>query len=147
MEYKEKLTKKNANYTVEGNAYIIGQPENNETITQLIFDGTVAEDNYVKAYWLASPGVNFASSYAYSGPGAVFDGDAGSGHGALFRSDGYWVAFGFAVRPVVSLKSEVTVGDIKVISGTEEEWTGNGPSMSPLESGYVEEGQIEGEKN
>ena len=107
----------------------------------MIFNGTTKEDNYAKAYWLASPGESYGSNVAYFGPGAVRDGVAGSGF-ALFVSNGFWSAREFAVRPVVSLKSEVTAEDIKVISGTEEEWSGNGPSISPLESGYVEEGRI-----
>ncbi len=51
------------------------------------------------------------------------------------------------MRSVISLKSKVTVKDIKVINGIEEEWTGNGPIMSALESGYVEEGKIGEEGN
>ena len=142
MEYKEKLKKKSANDTVQGSAYMIGKPENDETITKMIFDGTIEEDNYVKSYWLATPRVFFEYDVAYVGPGAVYGGGAGNVIGALFYSYGYKVALEHAVRPVVSLKPEVTVEDIKVISGTEEEWTGNGVSRSPLESGYVEEGQI-----
>ncbi len=145
MKYKERLTKKNANDEVQGNAYMVGQPENAETITKIIFDGTTAEDNYVKSYWLASPGVSFGSGYAKFGPGSVGGGFAGVGFfDDVFNSLGAWYVREFAVRPVVFLKSEVTVEDIKVISGTEEEWTGDGPSMSglPLESGFVEEGRI-----
>ncbi len=109
----------------------------------MIFDGTTEEKNYVKSYWLASPGVFFNSGNAYFGAGTVYDGRAFNGDGYLFHTDGYWDVCELTVRPVISLKSGVTVEDIKEISGTEEEWTYEKPKVStPLESGNIQEGQI-----
>ena len=63
-----------------------------------------------KAYWLASRGVFADSSRAYFGSGIVASGDAGTladvGYYA-FNSDGFEHVYGLAVRPVVSLKSDV----------------------------------------
>ncbi len=141
MKYKEKLTQKSVNYEIKGTGYTIGKPEDNEIITQIIFDGTTAEKNSVKAYWLPSRGVCIGSEYANFGPGAVGRGSAGTG-GTLFGSYGMWNVHEFAVRPVVSLKSEVTVKNIEKCDGEEKEWIGEGPKTLSLESGNIEEGQI-----
>lgn len=71
-----------------------------DRIKELIFAGT-------KKYWLASPGVFAGDNCASFGPGAVINGGAVSG-GYLFNSNGYEDDNGLAVRPVVSLKSDVT---------------------------------------
>ena len=77
-----------------------------------------------KAYWLASPGVISYGSDAGFGPGFVGGGFAYSGGGNLFGSDGSWAAIGFAVRPVVILKSDITVDQVQVIPNKiEETWT------------------------
>ncbi len=68
------LAKKSEGNSIQGSAYMIGKPENDETITKMIFDGTAEENNYVKSYWLASPRVGFNSGLAYFGPGAVIGG-------------------------------------------------------------------------
>ena len=76
-----------------------------------------------KPYWLASPGVDVYSSGACFGPGCVGDG-AGTGYG--FYSDGNWNAYRFAVRPVVSLKSDVTTAQVKKSANqgiTEDAWS------------------------
>ena len=110
----------------------------------MIFDDTTEEKNYVTSYWLDSPGVTLDSEgRAYFGPGAVYEGFAYKGYCHLFVSNGALDAREFAVRPVVSLKSEVTVEDIKVISGTEEEWAGEGPRVISFERGNIKEGKIE----
>ena len=143
MEYKEKLTKKSANDEVKGSAYEIGKTEDNKIITEMIFSGTTKEDNYAKAYWLASPGVYIEPEKGYFCSGAVYDGCALRGYYGLFYPDGYWFARKLAVRPIVSIKSEVTVNDMKVISKTEETWTGEGTNLSTsLESGKIQEGQV-----
>ena len=95
-----------------------------ETVFDMLFAGTTGSSNYAKSYWLASPGVYALSDDAYFGPGVGGDGLAGSGVG-LFYSDGYWYAGGFAVRPVVVLKSNITVDQVKEIEDQEEDpWTG-----------------------
>ena len=97
----------------------------NTTLGSLLFDKTTRDGNYAKAYWLASPGVRVYSSIASFGPGFV-DGGAGSGR-TNFNSDGHWYANGSAVRPVVSLKSDVTTAQVKKSANqgiTEDAWSG-----------------------
>ena len=93
----------------------------------MLFAGTTDEDNYAKAYWLASPGVDADSDYAVFGPGVVGDGSAGSGGYDLFASGGSWYAGGCAVRPVVVLKSNIKVDQIhKIEDPVEEQWSTKG---------------------
>ena len=95
------------------------------TLGSLLFDKITDDDNYAKAYWLASPGVYVDSSNAAFGPGYVND-FAGSGL-YNFDSDGDWFAYRFAVRPVVSLKSDVTTAQVKKSANqsiTEDTWSG-----------------------
>ena len=108
--------------TSYGYAYGSASAPNSEigvtkTIYNMLFKGT--EDYDEKPYWLASLGVFVDSSGAAFGPGAVYVGIIYRGFD-LFYSGGRELNFGFAVRPVVSLKSGVTVDDIQVISGTED---------------------------
>ena len=96
----------------------------NTTLGSLLFDKTTSDGNYAKAYWLASPGVDVISSNAYFGPGSVFD---YAGTGDYFLSYGYWYAYRGAVRPVVSLKSDVTTAQVKKSANqgiTEDDWSG-----------------------
>ena len=92
----------------------------NTTLGSLLFDKT---SSGTKTYWLASPGVFVPSSDAYFGPGAV---EAGAGTGfTIFGSNGDWNAGGLAVRPVVSLKSDVTTAQVKKLPNQiEDEWSG-----------------------
>ena len=98
-----------------------------ETVYDMLFKDTTGDANYAKSYWLASPGVRASSSGASFGPGYVGNGVAYSGTINLFDSNGYWYAGGFAVRPVVVLKSNITVEQIQVIEDqTEETWNTTG---------------------
>ena len=72
------------------------------TATRNVIFGT-SKDN---RYWLASRGVYADSDFAGFGPGAVFGGDAYSCFG-LFGSDGCGRVFGFSLRAVVSLRSDI----------------------------------------
>ena len=97
----------------------------NTTLGSLLFDKTTSDGNYAKAYWLASPGVSVHSSLARFGPGYVGDG-AGTGYG-YFVSNGDWIARRYAVRPVVSLKFDVTTAQVKKSANqgiTEDAWSG-----------------------
>ena len=125
--------KKNATVgeTVTATAYyyditsMTGTKIGNTTLGSLLFDKTTDDDNYAKAYWLASPGVDVYSSHAGFGPGDVVDG-AGPGDN-FFGSNGYWNADRNAVRPVVSLKSDVTTAQVKKLANqsiTEDAWSG-----------------------
>lgn len=97
----------------------------NTTLGSLLFDKTTDDGNYAKAYWLASPGVAVDSSDASFGPGGV-GGGVGPGNRS-FNSYGRWIAFRYAVRPVVSLKSDVTTAQVKKLANqsiTEDAWSG-----------------------
>ena len=98
-----------------------------EKAYNMLFAGTTNDENYAKSYWLASPGVNAGSSGAYFGPGIVGGGGASSGYGNLFYSNGDWDAYGYAVRPVVVLKSNINVNQLEVIEDqTEATWSTTG---------------------
>ena len=111
--------------TVDGNSYyypydISGTSTENPTVYNLLFAGTEESDNWAKSYWLASPGVYANSSNASFGPGGVDNGNVRS-DGSLFDSNGYWDANRYAVRPVVSLRSEVSLSEVggKGTAGTD----------------------------
>ena len=111
------------------------------TLKNMLFSGTTSDANYAKSYWLASSGVRAGSSRAGFGPGVVSVGVVCSG-GSLFYSDGYWRAGGLAVRPVVYLNSEITVEDLHVIDGQEDNWSAysNGDAVASGNSSNGEAG-------
>ena len=136
-------TRKVIGDTAEGNAYyysydIVGTSTSNPTLYELLFDGTTSEDSYAKSYWLASPGVFADSSFAYFGPGYVGDGFV-VGNIDLFNSYGNWFAYRLAVRPVVSLKSSVTLSEIggKGSASTTDIWAGKENNNPQVDSGYL----------
>ena len=89
----------------------------------MLFEGTTISDNYVKSYWLASSGISAESGEADFSPGIVLSGGVTLYDSKLFISDGGWNAYGCAVRPVVILKSNLTVNDVhKIADQQEEEW-------------------------
>ena len=118
----ETVTATGYNYDITS---MTGTKIGNTTLGSLLFDKTTSDGNYAKAYWLASPGVNVDSSNAGFGPGYVDD-RAGAGY-YHFNSGGDWSANGNAVRPVVSLKSDVTTAQVKKSANqgiTEDDWSG-----------------------
>lgn len=86
-------------------------------------------------YWLASRGVRALSGYAYFGPGVVGaeDGVTFAGAGNLFDSYGSERVLWAGVRPVVSLKSNITENEVpKIADKTEETWDfTDGPASHP----------------
>ena len=122
-------------------AYQWGNLTIGDTLKTILFSGTTRDANYAKSYWLASSGVYADSSYANFGPGCVRNGGVGSDYG-LFDSDGIWDAFGLAVRPVVYLNSEVTVEDLHIIDGQEDNWSAysNGDAVANGDSSNGEAG-------
>ena len=96
--------------------------DKSSTLWKLLFDGTTSEKGYAKRYWLASPGVYDGEGYAYFGPGVVYDGNANCGNYGLFDSFGFSYDHDFAVRPVVSLKSNITETEIPITTGSEKDW-------------------------
>ena len=111
------------------------------TLKNMLFSGTTSDANYAKSYWLASSGVTAYSSIAYFGPGYVYSGFVYSDYD-LFVSNGYWHARGLAVRPVVYLNSEITVEDLHVIDGQEDNWSAysNGDAVASGNSSNGEAG-------
>lgn len=111
-------------------------------VYDMLFKGTTMEEKCSKAYWLASPGVYAVpGNYAYFGPGAVYGGGVRRGY-YVFDSGGYWYADGMAVRPVVSLKSNITENQIKKSENqnqAEENWTYDNTDS------LVDDGWLEGE--
>ena len=99
-----------------------------EKAYNMLFTGTTNDKNIAKSYWLASPGVGANSSSAGFSPGIVVGGYVASGGDIyLFNSSGRWNAHGFAVRPVVVLKSNINVNQLQVIEDqTEETWSTKG---------------------
>ena len=141
--YSTNYEEKKVGDIVDGDGYyyscdIVGTSTSNPTLYELLFDGTTSEDNYAKSYWLASPGVCADSSLAGFGPGIVVDGYVGS-DSYLFNSDGGWVAGRMAVRPVVSLKSSVTLAEIggKGSASTTDIWDGKENNNPQVDSGRL----------
>ena len=121
-------------------AYQWGNLTIDDTLKTMLFSGTTNDANYAKSYWLASSGVGADSSRAGFGPGGVEDGSVDSG-GGLFDSGGGWDAYGLAVRPVVYLNSEITVEDLHVIDGQEDNWSTYNNSNSLVASGNSSNGE------
>ena len=103
-------------------AYQWGNLTIGDTLKTMLFSGTTSDANDAKSYWLASSGVDARSIFAFFGPSHVFNGFVYS-FTYLFRSNGKWNAYGLAVRPVVYLNSEITVEDLHVIDGQEDNWS------------------------
>ena len=127
--------------TVDGYAFIIGKMEGVPTVQMentraksMLFDNIEIGNNGKttgRAYWLASCGA-YASpgdDYASFGPGVVLEigsmtyAEIGNG---VFSSHGYENGYRLAVRPVVSLKSEITKSEISRIADKgEDNWNYN----------------------
>ena len=144
-EKYQNLTSKVAGNTVPADAYAYSYTDSNiveqgGTIYNLLFKGTTSSENYAKSYWLASPGVGAYSGHAYFGPGFVGDGGVVSGY-IFFFSYGGWRAGEFGVRPVISLKSNITENEVKVKAGEEIDWsTSAGDVADGILSGTI--GQV-----
>ena len=65
--------------------------------------------------------------------------------GSLFYSNGRWYANGLAVRPVVYLNSEITVEDLHVIDGQEDNWSAYNNSNPQVASGDASNGLAGGQ--
>ena len=112
----------------------------NDTLKTILFNGTTSDANFAKSYWLASPAVGANSDYAGFGPGGVNYGIVGAG-GGLFYSYGGWHAVSFGVRPVVYLESNVTVEDLHIIDGQEEDWSAYSNSNPQVARGNSSTGE------
>ena len=112
----------------------------NDTLKTILFNGTTSDANFAKSYWLASPAVGANSDCAYFGPGVVAIGRVYAGS-ALFVSNGRWRAISFGVRPVVYLESNVTVEDLHIIDGQEEDWSAYSNSNPQVARGNSSTGE------
>ena len=95
--------------------------DQDSVLWNVLFDGTTYEKGYAKSYWLASPGVRVYEYGAYFESGLVGVGNAGTGLN-LFNSDGSMTEYYYAVRPVVSLKSNITEQEVPITTGSEVDW-------------------------
>ena len=83
-----------------------------ETIYDMLFRGT----ENLTPYWLACIGGRLNLGYVSFGPGSVVEGGVCCGNYDLFYSKGNSGNGKLYVRPVVSLKSDVSINDINVTS-------------------------------
>ena len=133
--------------TVDQSVYMIMASDSNvvepgSTIYNILFNGTTAEP-YSKSYWLASPGVVVGSDYAAFAPGCVYNGRAAAGGDGLFGSNGVRYALSLAVRPVVSLKSEIKGLEIeRDVASTSDIWDGKVPDLEGEILGRADAGQV-----
>lgn len=111
---------------VTGYAYVILYPIQNARAKSMLFDNVEVETG--KAYWLASHGVMSYPDRGYASFGPEVVGYYGGGtvvgfDFSTFDSDGSENNNAYSVRPVVSLKSNITENEIKKISDKiEETW-------------------------
>ena len=116
----------------------------NDRIFKMLFENTdyTSPTKGGRRYWLASRSVYSGSGVAYFclGTAYTYDGVSYAGSDGMFHSNGVECNRGFAVRPVVSLKSSVTSTQVqKITDKTEDTWNvGQGNSESGGGSGTVE---------
>ena len=116
----------------------------NDRIFKMLFENTdyTSPTKGGRRYWLASRSVLSHSVNANFclGTASTFDGVSRAGSYDMFISVGHEEYNGFAVRPVVSLKSSVTSTQVqKITDKTEDTWNvGQGNSESGGGSGTVE---------
>ena len=116
---------------VEGTAYMFPYASThiNDRVKDMLFAGTESDTKYSKSYWLASPGVKVDSYFAYWGPGTVAYGFASCGDHALCFSDGTEYELGLAVRPVVSLKSNISQNQLQRLEDQTEPTFPENPNL------------------
>ena len=113
-------------YTTDGETRAEYVPER---VWDMLFAGTTLSSRYSKSYWIASPlCLPSSGSGAYISAGVVCNGGIASSQSVeLFCTNGDWDAVEYAVRPVVVLKSDVTIDQVQKIEDQEEEiWTTTG---------------------
>ena len=126
------LAGKRSNFSKTSNAYSYkGNNSLLKTATNTRAYETIFFKKQTKKYnWLASRYVGVHSDYAGLCVGDVNYGGAGV-HNDVFDSDGGEGSYGFAVRPVVSLKSDVTTDTIPKIADQEEQDWSEFPGFLP----------------
>ena len=125
---KSNFSKTSNAYFYQGNNSLLKTATNTRAYETIFFKKQTKKYN-----WLASRSVSVFSNCASFCVGVVSDGIAGVAIDVFF-SDGNEYRNGFAVRPVVSLKSDVTTDTIpKIADQEEQDWSGfsGGGSQSP----------------
>ena len=131
------LAKTKSNFSKTSNAYYyIGNNSLLKTATNTRAYETIFFKNQAKkCNWLASRSVGSSSDFAFFclGTAGTRDGVSCAGSYGMFDSLGSERNYGFAVRPVVSLKSDVTTDIIpKIADQEEQDWSGfSGYSFVP----------------
>ena len=116
---KSNFSKTSNAYRYEGNNSLLKTATNTRAYETIFFKNQAKKWN-----WLASRSVGVDSGYACFCVGYVGGGFAGMDFG-VFYSDGYGSELCSAVRPVVSLKSDVTTDTIpKIADQKEQDWPG-----------------------
>ena len=126
--YNLNIEEEKAGESFKATAYVYYSKENiisqNSSLYEILFNGTLQSEGYTKSYWLASPGIYVGPDMTYFGPGRVYNGGASCGNGLLF-SGGQYYCIRYAVRPIVELKSDITVKQLTTSnSGMQVDWTG-----------------------
>ena len=116
---KSNFSKTSNAYCYEGNNSLLKTATNTRAYETIFF-----KKQRKKLNWLASRSVYVGSDCAGFCVGNVYEGYAHM-NDRMFRSDGDEYDAGFAVRPVVSLKSDVTTDTIpKIADQEEQDWSG-----------------------
>ena len=114
-------------YYYEGNNSLLKTATNTRAYETIFFKKQIKKWN-----WLASRSVCSDSGRACFGVGRVFDGHARM-YSGMFYSYGDEYYDGFAVRPVVFLKSDVTTDTIpKITDQEEQDWSGFSGGAHPV---------------
>ena len=116
---KSSFSKTSNAYYYTGNNSLLKTATNTRAYETIFFKNQTKKWN-----WLASRSVGVYSDCAYFYVGNVGDGDAYRYNNVLL-SDGHKMGYCYAVRPVVSLKSDVTTDTIpKIADQEEQDWSG-----------------------
>ena len=116
---KSNFSKTSNAYYYKGNNSLLKTATNTRAYETIFFKNQAKKWN-----WLASRYVEVYSGSAYFGVGGVRDGNARM-NGCVFNSHGNGDGVCNAVRPVVSLKSDVTTDTIpKIADQEEQDWSG-----------------------
>ena len=123
---KSNFSKTSNAYSYKGNNSLLKTATNTRAYETIFFKKQTKKYN-----WLASRSVSVFSNCASFCVGVVSDGIAGVAIDVFF-SDGYGYGNGFAVRPVVSLKSDVSTDTIPKAENQnqeEQDWSGYSNNM------------------
>ena len=116
---KSNFSKTSNAYSYKGNNSLLKTATNTRAYETIFFKKQTKKWN-----WLASRSVNVYSGYADFCVGGVYVGYAYVNSG-MFHSNGAERYGGFAVRPIVYLKSDVTTDIIpKIADQEEQDWSG-----------------------